>query len=340
MNDAAVPATDGGGVDAPATPDAGGGGDAGSAVGLGSCMPLPTESCSSDGWCSSTLLVGSIFAVHAVAENDVWLGTATGAAHFDGTQVCTLAPWPGSRVRGIHGTGANDIWLVGDESLIAHWDGHTLRLDMPPVASGGTHWAGVWAASASDAWAVGEGSIARWDGSGWMVSGLPSGASGSLTGVGGLDSTHVFAVTGDATGTSPLDGDILAWNGSWSVAYTGDGTVTFRAVLPTTTTEAFAIGNSGVSSGVGRVFTGPASWTEDAAGSWTGVLNDAVADPSGTVRVVGDGAVIFVRGASGWTQEATGLEAGGSGPALYAASRGGPTVYVGGHGGAFLRRTF
>src|SRR3954463_3386112 len=65
----------------------------------------------------------------------------------------------------VHGTGPNDIWVVGDLGTIAHFNGTAWSI-APPLTS--AHLRAVAAASATDVWAFGDSGLAlHFDGKAW-----------------------------------------------------------------------------------------------------------------------------------------------------------------------------
>jgi hypothetical protein len=67
-----------------------------------------------------------------------------------------------SALRAIHGTSTSDVWAVGADGVVLHFDGtdwKSMNLGMP------TNLTGVWASSPTDVWLVGEGgAVFRYDG--------------------------------------------------------------------------------------------------------------------------------------------------------------------------------
>jgi hypothetical protein len=92
---------------------------------------------------------------------------------------CWSTPTPqGSSLVSISGSSANDVWAVGDEGAIIHWDGNSWT-EVPSglqtiwVPTGGqSALRGVWSAGPGDAWAVGD-AILHWDGTSWSVAVAP-----------------------------------------------------------------------------------------------------------------------------------------------------------------------
>jgi hypothetical protein len=68
---------------------------------------------------------GGLNAVWGSAADDVWVVGSDGVIfHFDGK---TLQPVPSTTTRSLHalsGTGPDDIWAAGDEGTTLHWDGN------------------------------------------------------------------------------------------------------------------------------------------------------------------------------------------------------------------------
>jgi hypothetical protein len=70
----------------------------------------------------------------------------------------------GNALNSVWGTGAKDLWAVGEAGTILHWDGSAWS----PVPSGTTSsLKSVWGAKANDVWAVGDGVLLRWNGKAW-----------------------------------------------------------------------------------------------------------------------------------------------------------------------------
>lgn len=129
------------------------------------------------------------------------------AVHFDGKAWTKLAPGGADTFWWVNGSGAKDVWMVGEKGRITHWDGAAFE-DEPRLTTA-TVW-GVWAQSPTDAWAVGgtpEGGTAaandvvlHWDGTAWAHETLPGAPLGrSLNKVWGTSSEDLYAVGEAAT---------------------------------------------------------------------------------------------------------------------------------------------
>ncbi len=95
----------------------------------------------------------------------------------------------------MHVRRADDIWAVGYQGQIRHWDG----TGWGSTPSGtDVLLRGVWAASAGEAWAVGlEGTLLHWDGAAWSPVDL--GTSADLTDVSGRSASDVWVVGANAS---------------------------------------------------------------------------------------------------------------------------------------------
>jgi len=75
------------------------------------------------------------------------------------------------RLNGLWGFRGDDIWAVGDQGAIRHWDGEAWSVVASPAVAN-LH--GVWGARSDDVWAVGEdGAVIHWDGTSWTVIDIP-----------------------------------------------------------------------------------------------------------------------------------------------------------------------
>ena len=151
---------------------------------------------------------GPVAGLAARSATDIFTAGARGELrHFDGKtwSSTTVSPnmlralWIGDK----HG------WAVGDDGTIARWDGAAWTL-VP--SSTHANLDDVWAASATDAWAIGtagkDGVVLHWDGTAWSVAReLPGEWPNALA---GIDAKHVWLATAK---------DLLAWDGTaWHTA--------------------------------------------------------------------------------------------------------------------------
>ncbi len=144
------------------------------------------------------------------SSHDIWaLGDQShGVLHWDGSSWTDAGFESGPYLMGLSGSGANDVWVVGD--VTSHWDG---RAWSQPVPSQGLLSA-VWAQSPDNAFAVGVGTgglpIMHWDGNTWseMVTDIGGDLLNDVWGTGAND-VYVLGGLGDGGGKNVLhfDGD-------------------------------------------------------------------------------------------------------------------------------------
>jgi len=124
------------------------------------------ETCTSDGGFHPWPQDENLYGVWGSATNDVWaVGDDGTIVHYDG---CMWSMVPSSAIyqlRAVSGTATSDVWAVGNTGTIVHWNGSAWSI----VSSASSEWLwGVWAYSASDAWAVGENNtLLQWNGTAW-----------------------------------------------------------------------------------------------------------------------------------------------------------------------------
>jgi hypothetical protein len=90
-----------------------------------------------------------VFAVGGPLGN----GSPSAILHYDGKAWTDLAPGGTETFWWTFGTGAQDVWAVGEKGRIAHFDG-THVTDVAPRLTTATLY-GVWSAAPDDVWAVG-----------------------------------------------------------------------------------------------------------------------------------------------------------------------------------------
>ncbi len=229
----------------------------------------------------------------------------------------------------VWGTGANDVWAVGDVAL--HWNGVTWENTFAPT-NGFTD---VWAADPTTAWAVAvrddgseTGLIYKWDGSAWSQD--ADSTTGTLRAISGSSAADVWAA-----GESDV---LMHWNGSewnsvptnttvasleslwasdtnvlWAIGY-GDESVLQRSradwiVHKNLTTRALRrIHGSGDSSVWAVGYEGTvlrwngSEWKEMTSGQLPALLNDVYLAASGEAYAVGSGTILRRTAEGTWTQ--------------------------------------
>ncbi len=163
--------------------------------------------------------------IFAISENDVWITTDAGAAHFDGSswQVYDLPTF----MDNVWGSSSNDVWFAGggydsntqlQPRKIFHWDGSQLleftQCDIQWVSEfggiSGTGTGDVWFAAAGSG--IGDGVVYHWDGQTCDAGAGPPVEFYNITSIFSQSSGHVWLMAGS----------LYHWDGQfWSVEKTG-----------------------------------------------------------------------------------------------------------------------
>ncbi len=111
-----------------------------------------------------------------------------------------MNPLPqGNSLRGIWGSGPNDVFAVGDTGTVLHYDGKQWTAMASGVA---VALSSVWGTGPRDVYAVGDsGTIIRYDGSKW--SSMPSGTSERLDAIWGSGPDDLFVIGYDLLLSQP-----------------------------------------------------------------------------------------------------------------------------------------
>jgi len=239
---------------------------------------------------------------------------ATGAADYN---------W----LRGIAAVSSNNVWAVGysgnanvlgDQSLIEHWDGTQWKILSSPNRYASQHLYGIAAVSASDIWAVGQyfnynpysygALIAHWNGTTWKKVSNP--ATYPLYGVTALAANNVWAVGGS---------QLLHWDGTaWSVVPSpqppccGNG-YDLRAVAAVSASNIWAVGYAQIASGDGYTY-GPliehwdgSSWQLGGSAAGDSLYGVTALSATGVWAVGVSGGLNFVEKWDGtqWTRQSS-----------------------------------
>lgn len=173
--------------------------------------------------------------VWTVSAADIWAVGDNGLiTHYDGSTWSTVPSPHGNRINALHMLSAASGWAVGDSGKIIRYNGTSWTDASSPVTD---HLNGIWMVSETDGWAVGEaGKIVRYNGSSWS----------QFTDTGGnawYDVQLASSSDGWAVGNQ---GFIYRWNGtSWSLHTDSGGTV-WRSVMVRTASDGWAVGDQGL----------------------------------------------------------------------------------------------
>ncbi len=173
--------------------------------------------------------------VSAVSSNDIWAVGDNGLiAHYNGT-IWTEMPSPhDDRINAIYMLSAIDGWAVGDGGKIIHYDGSSWTLVVSPATD---HLNSVSFASATDGWAVGAaGKIFHYNGVNWT----------EFVDTGGTEWYDVQLISATDGWMVGNQGLIYHWNGtSWS-NHTDTGGTVWSALHIISALDGWAVGDQGL----------------------------------------------------------------------------------------------
>ena len=185
---------------------------------------------------------------------------------------------------GVWGTSSTDVFAVGENGTILHYDG----VVWGPMNSGVlVTLFGVWGSSSMDVFAVGQnGVICHYDGTGW--SGMSSGTSKHLRGVWGTSSDNVYAIGNNGT--------ILNYNGTSWDNVTSNTSTHLNGIWGSCSTDVFAVGATGIN-GLIMHYDG-ATWSPSSATGHPDFLGIWGAASDNVFVVGGEGTILRYDGAS------------------------------------------
>ena len=163
-----------------------------------------------------------------------------------------------SRLTGIWGCAASDLWAVGDDGTILHWNGASWQLVRVTLVS----LRAIHGRSCSDIWAVGEaGTILHWNGTQWTELSTPTGASGL---------NDVFAVPGRSVWAVGDGGFAMVNDGTgFRIVTTGLGK-NLHGVWGASDNDVWIVGEDGGSAHYTGTFTTPLNGSTASLNSVTG----------------------------------------------------------------------
>lgn len=159
-------------------------------------------------------------------------GADNGAA--SGLGPWQVTPYP-TGMHAIWGAAANDVWAVGYNNNIIHYDGSAWTSQMSG-ASGALN--AVWGTSSSDVWAAGEGgSFFHWNGTEWTL--IDKNAFCEVLSIWGSSSTDVWAVGGEC---------LLHWDGTSWTDQAGERPPQLSGIWGSGPNDVWAVGSAGYTS--------------------------------------------------------------------------------------------
>jgi len=121
--------------------------------GSGGRPSLPEAECTKDGFCQSSpeVTANDLRGVWGSGPNDVGaVGDGGTIVHYDGSSWQRVGSGTVARMLGVSGTSADDVWFVGENGTVIHYDGFGLNPAAGPRAS--VHLTAVHAIAPDDAW--------------------------------------------------------------------------------------------------------------------------------------------------------------------------------------------
>ena len=197
-----------------------------------------------------------------------------------------------------YGLGDNDVFIVGDFSAIAHYNGSTWARTSAGFSSG---FRDVWMNSTTSGYAVGDGGVYKYDGTSWSP--VFNTGESYYTCVWGSDATDVWC--GSTTNS------ISHWSGTSWTSYVLPSYNYFQDMWGMSSSDIYAVGQSG-NTNLGTVWHYNGSiWTEvTPPGITNSVFYSVWGTASNDVYVVGDGTTIRRWNGSSWgTVNMSGLPA-------------------------------
>jgi hypothetical protein len=251
--------------------------------------------------------------------SDIWaVGLNNTIVHYNGEHwALPVTGLSSASYAGVFGTSGTDVWAVGSSGRAVHWNGTAWSR----ISTGSSaNLTDVWGSASNNFYAAGNGGVAlHYNGTSWSTINLPGNVSGNLHSVWGSDASNVYLV-GDG-------GTILFYNGSKWSAIKSPTTQTLLSVWGTSASNVYAAG------GLGTIvhFDGT-TWAVQESGT------------DGTLSGLGgtEASNIWAVGASGFTQHFNGTAwtsvARKSGFLITSICSGPPksTLWAVGVGGSFL----
>ncbi len=257
--------------------------------------------------CDDSALGSAALAAWGSGPDDVYvvggplgnMGLEAIALHFDGDGWKRLAPGGADSFWWVGGSGANDVWMVGEKGRITHWDGSTFEEHPRPTTA--TVW-GVWAASPDDAWIVAgtptggtkapNDLIFHWDGKTWAQDPLPGAPLGvSLNKIWGATPDDIYVV-GEAATVWHRKGTTWTLESNPPVA-SGN----LLSIHGCSATEVYAVG------GTDLLRSDGATWSKVTELTIAGTANGVACNAPGEVAIVGFGGMKQRRVEGKWINE-------------------------------------
>ncbi len=174
--------------------------------------------------------LGCIFALSAT---DVWLCDDTEVLHYNGTTFTpsdVMTPTGLSGLDAIWADTSSDVFVVGSDAVVAHYDG----VKWTRTAVGSSSYSSIWGSGPKDIYVLGTFELAHFDGTKWSKVALDNVGDGQVW---GTSATDVWAMVG-TTQVSHFDG--MRWS-TTDLSIVGEP----AAVWGATSDDVWASGSAG-----------------------------------------------------------------------------------------------
>ena len=178
---------------------------------------------------------GGLSCIFALSPSDVFLCAGTQVLHYDGatftaTEVTSTTGLDG--LTDLWATSRSDVWVVGDDAIIGHYDGTAWRRTL----AGSPFKSSIWGSGPTDIYALDTFDLVRFDGTTWNEVTLDAGGGGGSQ-VWGTSSSDVWVMTDSS--------DLLHFDGaSWQTIET-DFVGDLAAVWGPAPNDLWAAGSAG-----------------------------------------------------------------------------------------------
>ncbi len=178
---------------------------------------------------------GGLLCIFALSPTEVWLCSGGDLLFYDGA---TFEPMNVSQPTGLSGltdvwaSSASDVWAVGDDAIVAHYDGNSWGRTI----AGSPFKSSIWGSGPSDVYALSTFDLVHYDGSTWTEIDLDAGAGDGQ--VWGTSASDVWVMT-DNSELSHFDG------AQWQTIDTFDFVGDLSAVWGPSPDDLWAVGSAG-----------------------------------------------------------------------------------------------
>lgn len=173
--------------------------------------------------------------IFALSATEVWLCAGDDLLFHDGTSfelVDVSAPTGLSGITDVWASSPSDVWAVGDDAIIAHYDGAAWRRTI----AGSPFKSSIWGSGPTDVYVLSTFDLVHYDGSSWTEIDLDAGGGDGQ--VWGTSANDVWVMT-DSSEISHFDG--LRWETIDTFDFVGD----LAAVWGPSPDDLWAVGSAG-----------------------------------------------------------------------------------------------